>query len=311
MEQSATVREVLSSEEFRYWLPDEMVYVEWIAVPKLGQVVIISLAAGLVAGIAGYLKGSPFAAAYGVGLAVVVLLCLTLFFGFAKTRVIRFSERELQVSASNGYFFRVPWDEVLDVRPTGRWTFEIVTKQGTATVWEPLARFDDSDYSMFFLNVLYAMAYGVRADNLRRYRVPVSLVEGKAYVYKGLEGLKKKILGAQLTAIAAIAFMLAEVFWKRDLLAFVGGSLTLMSSWIVYAAAKDKVERMSHRTLVVRDGRIAVEGGSEPETYAFHKLSQNRSPQLKPEPFDRQEVYGEESKHIKVDRRFLAEASSD
>ncbi|MBS1726547.1 MAG: hypothetical protein JST51_07480 [Armatimonadetes bacterium] len=226
-----------------------------IAVPKLGLTVTISLAAGLVAGIAGYRKGSPFAAAYGVVLAVVVLLCLTLLLGFAKTRVIRFSERELQVSASNGYFFRVPWDEVLDVRPTGRRTFEIVTKQGTATVWEPLARFDDSDYSTFFLNVLYAMAYGVRADNLRRYRVPVSLVEGKAYVYKGVDGLKKKILGAQLMSITAIGLMLAAVFWKRDLLAFVGSSLTLMSSWIIYAAAKDKVERMSHRTLIIRGGR--------------------------------------------------------
>lgn len=176
------VEEVLSSLEFKTWVPDEQIDVDLDNWSSYGFAALASLAVGSVITIFFFRDLSIFwAGLFGSSTACFGLYWILM--GFGRGRVFIANDEEFDIRTHYNSIFRGRWDEVLEVRKVGRLGFEVVTAKGSATLWWSPYHILNSGYPSFTYHLFRAMALGMRRSRFKAFRIPTVLEEGKSFHY--------------------------------------------------------------------------------------------------------------------------------
>ena len=306
VEQSAQVREVLDSKEFRTWLPDRGGFIEVMAIMNASIATIFS------AGLASlFLMFTGNMSSNGIT-QIIRIFILTLLFmiiyvgiaGFGHSREVRFNKDELEIKSSKEVLLRCRWDDIVAVNRIGFFATEIVSVTGKATIWwSPFSRFTKG-YPQFLNAALLAMISGVEASRFTKFKLPPELQNGSEFEYR----LPSPIIYFAMFALLFVTLTgrIYDIFHGRDVFM---GSVTIFVTVIVgctfWSTEGTKRRRMVGVKIRVQNETIVVETSHGTHEYLLDKLKGHLEPNLRPTAFQGAEAFGSSEKSILINRRFL------
>jgi hypothetical protein len=289
MEQSDQVKEILDSKEFRAWLPEKRCYLELPRIAHFWAATFLSLGLGC---------------AFTILLSTVILMIgYFAYAGYGETRILLADRETLEICTMNERFLHCRWEDILEVRKIKSGGYEVVSCDGSAKVWWsplPIAK----PHSIFFREVLRAMAEGVSASKLRSYRVPTELETGNKYIYKFKSNHRylHLMLFGGFVLIPGTLYKIGHhasgnQYWPS--IVILAGFLLLhfLSSLTSFSKSGDTVE-VSEEEIIVTSKKKSI-------AFAFNRLESFLIPSLEPVPFQGAEIFGTKEKSVIIDRRFL------
>ena len=132
MEQSAHVKEVLDSKQFRIWLPEKEVRFELMPRSDLGIATILS------AGLASFCSMSTMQRDISMGSMLLRIFLLTLLFlmiyvgvaGFKNCRILKLDSVNLEIRSDDNLLLQCEWADILSVHRIGLKCFQVETHKG-------------------------------------------------------------------------------------------------------------------------------------------------------------------------------------
>ena len=229
---------------------------------------------------------------------------------FGKGTIARYSRDELEVGNAKRVFFRIPWDEILEVQKVKRNGHQIITSQGTAVIaWPPLV-LDKKGYAFFLRATLNAMATGNLRGDFYRIPMPVKLEEGHRYEYVNRRDTEQWMMFFILWFVP-ITFPVG-IYKAIQHHNFMDG-LTACSMWVIWFFALDKYRTLRRETrhvgIEVRDGRLHVTRPASSADVLNQYADGKLVPCMNPTPLDGAERFGSGNETVKIDRRFLRDVT--
>ena len=305
VEQSAQVREVLDSKEFRTWLPEKRAYIELPRITHFWTSAFLSLGLGSVFTLV-FIREYQWYFLSIILSTTLLMIAYAVKMGYGETRILLADKEIVEICTMKEKFIKCRWEDILEVRKIKSGGFEIITADGIAKVWWspiPIGK----AYSIFFLQVFMAMAGGICTSKLGKYKLPIELEVGQRYVYNFKTN--KKYLYMTLMAGFLMApgtlykighHVAGDQYWVVIAFPAMFLCLHLLETYVTATSKSGDVVEVNNAEIIVRSKRRA-------ETYEFKKLNSSLMPSLEPVPFEGGETFGNDWKSVQVDRRFLEE----
>lgn len=307
MARSPSVEKVLNSKEFKTWMPGDRVHLDKTILRYPALVVACALCVGLIVSLF-YSHHLDLVGFMIVTLAASCLAAAALvyFFGCRIERVIRFTRDEIEVWEGRKFLFRSQWDAIQTVHRIGKNGFVLNSDSAEVTIWLPRGIISSNEYEAFLRQVLIAMSGEDFDVSMGSYRGPTELEEGKTYEYVGQDRLKKRLKQAYLLIGAAVLFGFLSLI-KRD---FMGLLHTLLLGFLGFFLASEMRGRLRKSEQVwisVDAAHLLIHDGETTSPFPKYILEKSLTPEAKPIPFSKYEVYGDSKGSVRLDRRFLKE----
>ena len=306
MEQSAHVKEVLDSKEFRTWLPEKRFYLDLPKTTHFSSSAFLSLGLGSVFTLAFVREFHWYLVSIILSSTLFMIVYLMLV-GYGETRILLADKEMLEICTMKEKFIKCRWEDILEVRKIKSGGFEILTSDGKAEIWwSPIPV--GTNYSTFFREVFRAMASGISLSKLGKFRLPVELENGQTYIYKYKLGPRTKrsmyLLPLALYSGSSSLFSLVVSHervadsWMRIVVCGLITILYCLDRFVSFTSQPGD-------TIQVADTQLVVTTKKGTETYVNQKIESSLEPSLAPIAFEKAERFGNQRRSLVVDRRFL------
>ena len=306
VQQSANVKEVLDSKEFRIWLPDHGGYIEVAAIMNAGIALVFSAGlASLFLMFTGNMSSNGITQIIRIFMLTLLLMIIYVgIAGFGHAREVRFNKDELEIKSSKEVLLCGRWEDIVEVNRVGLFATKIVSRTERATIWwSPFSSFTKG-YPQFLNAASLAMATGVESSRFSKFDLPPELRNGSEYEYR----LPSVIPYYSMFALVCLTIgtRIIDIVHGKD--AFMG-FMTIFTTTLVgcsfWSTEGTKRKRMTGVKIRVQNETIQVETRHGTHEYSLEKLKGHLEPNLKPVAFQSAEWFGTNGKSILIDRRFL------